>query len=272
MAHVTLLMTLFGAPCGAASLWDGLWYPDEEHGKGAAHSCTFTKLANGQWKFEEGGTTVEFAMDGRPYPESNAPDFLITARLLSDDVLETVEAAYGRTVERIRRTLSVDGQTVTLLSTRIYPDGREKTSTATAVRVSGGTGIEGTWKEAPDDAPAKPQAAADNTPSAGDPRPYWVISTAPDGVMSWFIPATGELIRGKADGRVRPITGPQQPANRTFTWKRVAANRLDFYASDNGRLVCRAIEILSADGTSFTDTLWYPGHEDEKDVRVFVKR
>jgi hypothetical protein len=55
--------------------------------------------------------------------------------------------------------------------------------------------------------------------------------------MTWFIPATGELIRGKADGRSRPITGPQQPAGRTFVWKQVSPYRIEFFASDNGHLV-----------------------------------
>jgi hypothetical protein len=159
-------------------------------------------------------------------------------------------------------------------ATRIYPDGVEATSTTTAVRVTGDTGFAGTWKEVPDDVPASsstpaPQSAAQagSAPS----RPYWVISTSSDGVMSWFIPKTGELIRGRADGQSRPITGPQQPARRTFVWKQVSPDRIDFFASDDGHLSATAIEVLSPDGKTFTDTLWLPGHEDEKDVRVFVR-
>jgi hypothetical protein len=42
--------------------------------------------------------------------------------------------------------------------------------------------------------------------------------------------------------------------------------------SVNGQLVEEAIETLSPDGKTFTDMLWRAGHDDEKDVRVYVKR
>ena len=264
---------LIAACAQAGSPWDGLWYLDAAASRTAAHSFSLARLDNGKWQYGDGASATVFAIDGVPYPEPNAPDFTMSARM-DGDVLELVEAAYGRDTERDRWTLAADGRTLVVSATRIYPDGVEATSTTTAVRVAGDTGFAGTWKEKPDDAaassatPAPPSAApAGSAPS----RPYWVISTSSDGVMSWFIPKTGELIRGRPDGRSRPITGPQQPAHRTFVWKQVSAERIDFFASDNGHLVATAIETLSPDGRTFTDTLWSPGHQDEKDVRVFVK-
>lgn len=44
--HLTLLMTLFGTPCGAASPWDGLGYCDAQRSYGADHAY-ITKLAKG---------------------------------------------------------------------------------------------------------------------------------------------------------------------------------------------------------------------------------
>jgi len=58
----------------------------------------------------------------------------------------------------------------------------------------------------------------------------------------------------------------------TFVWKEVSPNRLEFYASQNGKLVETAIEVLSPDGKTFTDTLWEPGHEDEKRISVYRKK
>ena len=89
--------------------------------------------------------------------------------------------------------------------------------------------------------------------------------------MSWYRPSAGELIRGKADGQSRPITGPQIPEGMTFIWKQTSPYRIEFYASINGRLVELAVETLSPDGKTFTDALWASRHEDEKDVRVFRK-
>jgi hypothetical protein len=228
------------------------------------------------WKYGDGASASLFAMDGKPYPEPNAPEFAMTATLTGTHTLDLVESGYGRDMERDRWMLSSDERTLTINATRAYPDGWEATSTTSAQRVAGESGFGGTWKEVPaNDTSDAPGAALESDRSATAsalPRPYWVISTAPDGTMSWFIPATGELIRGKPDGVSRPLVGPQQPAGRTFAWKRISPLQIEFYASDNGQLIERATETLSPDGRTFTDTLWAPGHEDEKDTRVFVKR
>jgi hypothetical protein len=90
--------------------------------------------------------------------------------------------------------------------------------------------------------------------------------------MTWYIPSTGELIRGRADGKSRPITGPQVASGTAHVWKQISPYQLEFYASVNGQLVEKAIEALSPDGKTFTDTLWRAGYDNEKDVRVYVKR
>ena len=277
LAAVGLLLSLTSALARAAGPWDGLWDLDAGRSRHAAQSFVLVRLANGMWKYGEGASASIFALDGRPYPEPNAPDFAMSATLSGTDTLVLVESAYGREMERDRFTLSADGRTLSVTATRIHPDGREATSTTKAVRTTGDSGFAGTWKEARGNDASTPSSSSsapgEPSSSPGPPsRPYWVISTSPDGVMSWFIPATGELLRGRTDGRSRPITGPQQPAGRTFVWKQVSAYQIEFYASDDGHLIARATETLSPDGKTFTDALWAPGHEDEKDLRVFVKR
>jgi len=82
--------------------------------------------------------------------------------------------------------------------------------------------------------------------------PFWIISSSQDGTMTWSVPYTGEVIHGKADGQSRPITGPQIPPGITFVWKRISTNRLEFYASKDGRLVERAVTITTSASASFT--------------------
>ena len=66
--------------------------------------------------------------------------------------------------------------------------------------------------------------------------------------------------------------GPQKSDVTTFIWKQTSPDRIEFYASFGGHLAEQAIEKLSPDGKTFTDTLWTKGHEDEKDIRVFHKK
>ena len=260
----------------AGSPWDGLWDLDRVNSQFSAHTFSLTKLPDGMWRYGDGPSASVFAIDGKPYPEPNAPDFTMTARASGKGILELIESGYGRAMQCDRWEPSKDGAALTVTSTRIYPDGREVTNRSSAVRVAGTSGFAGIWKEVPEDNGQDVPAGGTNPnrepESPTDSRPYWVISTAQDGVMSWFIPATGELIRGKADSPPRPITGPQQPSRRTFVWKIRSARQIEFFASDNGHLVERATETLSADGQTFTDELWLVGHEQEKDIRVFRRR
>jgi hypothetical protein len=262
-----VLIAVWAGPASADGPWDGSWFRDDAQSHYADHSFTFRRTADGKWQYTSGDETFVFATDGKPYPEMNAPDLSLRASASGERLLETAESAYGRDTARVRYLVATDGKSMSLTSTRVYPDGREVTSDSTVVRLSQGSGFEGTWKEHSE--PVKPAASGTAAPAA---RPYWVIFTSADGVMTWFIPATGELIRGKPDGQPRPLTGPEQPGGRTFVWKQVSPRRIDFFASDNGHLVETAIETLSEDGATLTDTLWAAGHEDEKDVRVFRKR
>jgi hypothetical protein len=256
------------------SPWDGVWYFDAASSHFAQHSITLTRLANGFWKYDDGSSLCTFKPDGTSYPEEYAPDLMMTVTM-SDRTLDMVTSGYGLDQERDRWILSAGAESVAVTGARVFPDGHGSSRASQMARVGKGMGFEGTWKEFADATAsskggAAPAATAENFTSANPPHAaYWVISTSTQGMMTWFIPKTGELIRGRADGKKRPLTGPEQPAGRTFVWKRVSAMRIDFTAFDHGHPVEYAIEELSPDVDAFTDTLWSPGHEGEKDVRVF---
>ncbi len=99
-------------------------------------------------------------------------------------------------------------------------------------------------------------------------QPAWVIWTSTDDVMTWFIPSTGEVLRGKADGVLRRIEGPYFDGS-TFTWKQTSPNQLDSVAYSEGKPEEYAVETISADHETLTDVLWAAGHEDSKVVSVF---
>ncbi len=88
--------------------------------------------------------------------------------------------------------------------------------------------------------------------------------------MTWFIPETGEVLRGKADSVQRRIGGPLVDGE-TFAWKQSAPDRLELTAYMDGKPDEYAVETISQDGQTLTDTVWAPGHEDQKVVRVFRK-
>jgi hypothetical protein len=251
--------------------WDGLWYYDASQSHESDHTYVLLKLPNGMWNYDDGASSFPFAPDGRPYPELPG-SFTVRVTRMSDRTYDYIEEGYGSVLERHHQELAADGKALRGRVTRIYPDGHEVEHGTLAVRVVGTSGFEGTWKElANGGSSTKTNSASKPATPLTPRRPYWVISTSSDGVMSWYIPATGELIRGKANGQPRPITGPQQCDGTTFVWKQASPYRIEFHASINGQLVESAIETLSPDGKTFSEALWKSGHEDEKDVRVFHK-
>ncbi|HEY0282008.1 MAG TPA: hypothetical protein VGC27_05240 [Rhizomicrobium sp.] len=257
----------------AASAWDGLWVLDDSASHYVDHSFTLTHGTGGIWRYDDGSSNYSFRADGRPWPEPLAPGFSVVARV-KGNMLDIVERGYGRDMERWHRILSPDGNHLTGSDTRVYPDGRETTSPIFAVRVGSGNGFDGKWNQ-PADAPSDTQPSRPSSPlknAAMTSPPHFVISTADDGTMMWFLPATGELMRGRVDGRFRSLLGPQQPSRRTFAWRRLGPGKLLFTCRDSGQVIETAIEELSPDGRTFTDTLWSAGHDNEKDVRVLAKR
>lgn len=270
-ATAITVMTFFVRPAVANSSWDGLWYLDSGASTYAPHSFSLQHRDDGSWRYDDGSSIYVFRPNGKPWPQALAPGFTVIATLTSN-VLDITERGYGRDMERWRRVLSSDGRRITGTDTRFYPDGHEAVSPLHTIRVGQGTGFAGRWTE-----PAEPQvstnpAAAGPTAVAVQRQPHFVISTASDGTMMWYLPATGELIRGRADGRGRPLLGPQQPLQRTFAWQWLGRRKLLFTCRDRGKLIETAVETLSADGRSFTDTLWSAGYPREQDHRVFIKR
>jgi hypothetical protein len=271
---ITMTASALGAqPSVAASAWDGLWAVDDKASHYADHSFTLTREADGMWRYDDGSSIFSFRVNGQPWPERLAPGFSVVASM-EGDTLDIVERGYGRDMGRWRGVLSSDGNRLTGSDTRVYPDGRETVSPLFALRVGSGSGFGGTWKQ-PADVPSDTRSLSPSPSPKGAivaSPPHFVISTADDGTMMWFLPATGEIIRGRADGRFRSLLGPQQPSKRTFAWRWLGPRKLLFTCRDSGHVIETAVEEISPDGRTFTDTLWNAGHDDEKDVRVLVKQ
>jgi len=171
LRFIGIILCVMAITARAASPWDGLWYLDKAKNRFAEHHVTLERLPNGMWQYTEGGSVAVFALDGRPYPEANAPDFTMTARL-SRNTLELVESGNGRAMQRDRWELAPDGRSLLITGTRIYPDGREVTSRSTATRVDGESGFAGKWKIA---AASEPSDTTQRTSSKETPAPQYLV-------------------------------------------------------------------------------------------------
>jgi len=257
--------------CGvasAASPWDGSWFYDAQHSI-QPDVLQLSLAPDGTWTLFDGFWEVPFVADGKLHRRGSSAD---ESRASQPDpkTLVIVTGVHGRASDTTTLSLSADGKT--LMSKRQHAawNGKESQDSTTYSRTTEGHSFQGTWKavpeaKSPDTDGAQPEIKRVNQP------PSWVIWTDTDGTMTWFIPNTGETLRGKADSKLQPIQGPLYDGE-FFAWKQTSPTRLEFTAFIDGNPVEYAVETISPDGQTFTDTLWAPGHEDTKAISVFQRQ
>ena len=254
-----MFCALILAPAHAAGPWDGKWYVDRAASHAVPASFSLSRARSGAWTYADGEDGFVFAAPGGVAVARFRSDVAITSIRLDQRHFDFVESTFGRETARRHMSLSSDGTTLAIHAVDGGADGSTNSSDSVAGRVGAGTGLAGTWVVTP--AHGKRTAAPANGPAAIAPElPAVVIYTGADGVMTWYFPPSGEVIRGKVDGRRRPITGPLIPSNLTFTWKRAGSSGgVAFSGSFGAHLVGTALEQLSPDGSTLTDTFTVAG-------------
>jgi hypothetical protein len=265
---VALYLAMCSASASASGPWDGSWFRDTQHSQ-VPDVIQLSKASDGTWTFFNGFAEEKLVVDGKVHRIGSSATEL---RVLQPDpqTLLITEGIHGREYETESLSMSADRKTLTSKVQRLGWDGEERQSSQIYVRTGPGYSLQGIWK---------PALASDSRVSPGPqqpivkspPQPSWVIWTGPDGTMTWFIPRSGEVLRGKADMQARPIQGPYHEGE-TFTWRQASPERIEFTAAIDGNPVEYAVETLSADHQSWTDTLWAPGHEDTKIISLFRRQ
>ena len=242
----------------------GRWFYVAEESRRSPVSFTLSALSGHRFRIDDGSKAFILASGGKSTPELLQPAASVRTEVLTPTFLRYVEVIRGSPVERVEQRLSPDGTRLLGRRTSIGEDGREDGHDIVSLRVGSGKGLAGTWREQP---PA--HDAVRERPSHTPRQPYWIISQDAAGIMTWRVVASGEVLKGAADGRRYPSAGPRQPAGRSVSIRALGPRHLQFLIYDNGHLVTRTDETLSADGRRWTDLIWTPAHPDEKDRLVY---
>lgn len=248
------------------ALWVGKWFSVPEASRRSAHSFTLAELPLGGLRYDNGGEVLILTRDAGPVPEPFLPSASIVTDKLTPTSFRFEEIVSGKAIRRVEEQLSPDGTRLVGQRTLIDADGRESARAVEALRVGPGRGLAGRWRQL-----APPRTAGLASP-LGPPEPFWIIDQNAQGVMTWTIPQTGEVLKGKADGRPYPMGGTLALPGRTFTLKALSPRHLFWSFYDNGHLTEHAEERLSADGKLWIDLIWRPGHSKEKDRLVYRKK
>lgn len=251
----------------ASGPFDGSWFFDAQQSS-RPHVLQLSMASDGVWTIFDGYVEIKVVTDGKLHRErSTANDE--RAWQPDSQTLIVVSGVHGREYSTQTFTLSPGGNTLTSRDQSLGWDGKERESTETFARVTPGHSLQGSWQAMQGGKTLGTGAQPLTVKSA--PQPGWVIWTDTDGTMTWFLPRSGELLRGKADAERRRIDGPYHDGE-TFTWKQTSPRRLEFTVYVDEEPTEYAVETISPDGQTLTDILWARGHEEAKVISVFKRQ
>jgi hypothetical protein len=231
----------------------GTWTMDMAKSKVTGDTFTYTKTATG-YAFSNGGpVSYTFALDGQDYP--TIPSRSVACTDTAPTSIVCIFKASGKIIGSSSDTLSADGTRVTTDYTAYRPDGTTTHEEDVSVRVSGGPGFAGVWKD----------ESAKFTPSA------WVISTPTATTFQMSRPRAKSSVAGATDGTPSPMMGPNIPPGATNSVLATSPTTWSYTIMLQGKVYTKGVMSVSDDGKTLTDSYWVPGKESEKKVEVYTK-
>jgi len=241
----------------AESPWVGTWKLDESKSHLTGDTFTYSQGPGGMLHYSDGvNVAYDFSLDGKDHPGVYGRTVSWTPA--GPDAWDTVTKSGDRVLDKSHRKLSADGKTLTMVFSGQNPDGSSYNEEDVFERVSGTKGLVGTWRSV-------------KVKNSAGPRTF-VISSPQQGVLRYEIPEMKASVEGPADGKDRPIAGPDLPPNMTHAYTFVNPRKVNYTLKVDGKVESQGVQTLDADGRTYTDVSWSPGKETEKQSAVWVKQ
>jgi len=255
---VSVLAALMGLSVSTAAMafdspFAATWTMDMAKSHVTGDTFTYTKTAAGYTYSNGGPVNFEFALDGKDY--LTVPSQSIACTETTPTSMACVAKASGKITSSASRALSVDGSRLNVDYSAYRPDGTTTHEEDVYVRVSGGPGFAGVWKD----------ESAKFTPSA------WVITTPTATTFQMSRPSAKSSVAGATDGTPSPAMGPTVPPGATNSVLATSPTTWSYTKMLQGKVYAKGVMSVSADGKTLTDTSWVPGKESEKEVDVYTK-
>lgn len=240
---------------GPVSPWNGTWKLNQERSNLTGDTFSIGKIKGGKMHYDNGALAYDFACDGTDY--ATIGDRTVSCTQVSPSSFTLVTKAKGTEYSKAQREISPDGKTLTTVTKGTQPDGTPYTDTNIFERISGKSGLLGTWK---------------NVKSETSSPDVMVINVSEPDVIHWELPGFKQSLDGKMDGQPIAVTGPQVPDGLTFSFRKVGASRLTYAVKLRDKTLNEGVQALSEDGRTLTDTSWIPAKPTEKEIAFYEKQ
>jgi hypothetical protein len=137
------------------------------------------------------------------------------------------------------------------------PDGSPFERTTTYRRTGHGRDLVGHWRSIKVD--------------TGSTWDGFIISTAPDGVVTWRIPTDLQVITGPFDGSDLPVVGPHGPTGETMAVSVAGPGRFTYIKKSAGQISDRGTITLSPDHHWMTEVTWEASQPQRKSRLVYER-
>jgi hypothetical protein len=251
---LVLLAASAGSALAADSPFTGTWKLNVDKSKFTGDTFTYSATATG-FHYSNGATIeYDFAIDGKDYP--TIVDRTVSWTKAGDDSWDTVaKDAKGTVLSKAHRVLSADGKKLTVTYTSYRPDGTTAEGSDEYLRISGGPGLAGKWKD------AKAKVASSSL----------VISIPTPGQVSVEYPSFKETMTGPTDGTPIAVKGPTIPDGVFISYKPAGSDKWEFAETLNDKPWRKGTMTVSSGGKILTEVSWIPGKESEKEIEVWDK-
>jgi hypothetical protein len=254
----SLCAAVFGAalaaPCQAASPWTGTWKFDQAKSKNTGNTFSYTVAPNGSMTYSNGSTiSYSFACDGKSYKTMGTD--MLTCKKPSALEYDFAFTGNGKSEGSSVLVVAAGGKTATETITNLHADGKTDTDKETYAKVSGSTGLAGTWKDV---------KSSDSTPFT------FSIAGQPNGALL-TIPAYKETIALTFDGVPAKVVAPTAGPNDVMIGKKTGSD--EFTAVQKiGTKEVADFDFKLTGAKTLTLEIWSPGKESEKSVLLYDKQ
>jgi hypothetical protein len=214
----------------------GTWKMNPAKSDFGQTTIKYEQMPSGEMKATVAGQSYTFRIDGKDYPAVFGADAAWTS--LGPTSWQTVWKLKGKVLSTDTLTLSADGKTLTVHTKGTKPNGETIDDTLVSERVSGGSGLGGTWKT--------------KNMKSSSPNVLEFAASGTDG-LTFRIVDMQLSCEAKLDGQDHACSGPTLAPGWTVMVAKQGARALDMTIKNNGKILFRSSYTVSADGKTLTE-------------------
>ena len=254
---LALIVLCWPTVLSAQNAFSGTWKTDPaKHPFGLGAIATYTLSTDGRVHFSNNKSReYDFAIDGKDHP-TDRPGSTERWTKTSESSWTRMETIQDKPLREVHLVLSPDGQTLTTTYTWFNPGNRTAQGKTIFSRISGGSGLWGSWKV---------------VNRVEEPDTFYIAFPAP-GQLYIYIEPMDYTWAGPMYGTFRPVQCPQVVPGTASAFHLADPRRMDVETKINGKTAFFDKWEVSEDGKTLTRTTWAPGHEDSTSVFILEKQ